>query len=162
MGNDDSERITRDAADRLPVPLRFSAPNHKTIGLSYLWLALFSVFLGMAMSLLMRIHLVWPERISRCSPASATRRIVTRPLRHSMLADGFSGAHRGAPGWLRKLLPAATDWRTRNGLPHAEPARLLATVASFVGLTGAFLISPHSDITLWIVSVAIFCAASSM
>src|SRR5260370_28915971 len=35
--------------------------NHKTIGLNYLWLALFSVFLGMAMSLLMRIHLVWPS-----------------------------------------------------------------------------------------------------
>src|SRR5882762_585155 len=35
--------------------------NHKTIGLRYLWLALFSVFLGMAMSLLMRFHLVWPE-----------------------------------------------------------------------------------------------------
>src|SRR5260370_17331509 len=34
--------------------------NHKTIGHNYLWLALFSVFLGMAMSLLMRIHLVWP------------------------------------------------------------------------------------------------------
>src|SRR5258707_7465901 len=34
--------------------------DHKTIGLNYLWLALFSVFLGMAMSLLMRIHLVWP------------------------------------------------------------------------------------------------------
>ena len=27
--------------------------DHKTIGLNYLWLALFSVFLGMAMSLLM-------------------------------------------------------------------------------------------------------------
>src|SRR5439155_11272056 len=34
--------------------------NHKAIGLNYLWLALFSVFLGMAMSLLMRIHLAWP------------------------------------------------------------------------------------------------------
>jgi cytochrome c oxidase subunit 1 len=33
-------------------------------------------------------------------------------------------------------------------------------VASFVGMTGAFLISPQSAITLWIVSVAIFCAAS--
>src|SRR3981189_3519792 len=34
--------------------------DHKAIGLNYLWLALFSVFLGLAMSLLMRIHLVWP------------------------------------------------------------------------------------------------------
>src|SRR5258708_39544640 len=34
--------------------------DHKTVGLNYLWLALFSVFLGLAMSLLIRIHLVWP------------------------------------------------------------------------------------------------------
>ena len=34
--------------------------DHKAIGLQYLWLALFSVFLGMIMSLVMRIHLVWP------------------------------------------------------------------------------------------------------
>ena len=34
--------------------------DHKAIGLLYLWLALFSVFLGMIMSLVMRIHLVWP------------------------------------------------------------------------------------------------------
>src|SRR5258707_12890998 len=35
--------------------------DHKAIGLNYLWIALFSVFVGMAMSLLMRIHLVWPD-----------------------------------------------------------------------------------------------------
>jgi cytochrome c oxidase subunit 1 len=35
-----------------------------------------------------------------------------------------------------------------------------ATLASFLGMTSAFLISPQSGITLWIVSVAIFCAAS--
>src|SRR2546430_15892873 len=34
--------------------------DHKVIGLGYLWLALVSVFLGMAMSLVMRIHVVWP------------------------------------------------------------------------------------------------------
>src|SRR5215469_16226956 len=35
-------------------------PDHKVVGLQYLWLGLFSVFLAMGMSLLMRIHLVWP------------------------------------------------------------------------------------------------------
>ena len=42
------------------LPRHVFSADHKTIGLNYLWLALFSVFLGMAMSLLMRIHLVWP------------------------------------------------------------------------------------------------------
>src|SRR5713101_315313 len=34
--------------------------DHRAIGLNYLWLALFGVFLGLFLSLLMRIHLVWP------------------------------------------------------------------------------------------------------
>jgi cytochrome c oxidase subunit 1 len=35
--------------------------DHKIIGIQYYFLALFSVFLGMGLSLLMRIHLVWPN-----------------------------------------------------------------------------------------------------
>ena len=35
--------------------------DHKVIGIQYFFLALFSVFVGMALSLLMRIHLVWPN-----------------------------------------------------------------------------------------------------
>src|ERR1700688_1297467 len=34
--------------------------DHKVIGIQYLLLALFSVFVGMALSLLMRLHLAWP------------------------------------------------------------------------------------------------------
>jgi len=35
--------------------------DHKVIGIQYYFLALFSVFLGMGLSVLMRIHLVWPN-----------------------------------------------------------------------------------------------------
>src|SRR5215467_14839608 len=35
--------------------------DHKVIGIQYYMLALFSVFLGMGLSLLMRVHLVWPN-----------------------------------------------------------------------------------------------------
>ena len=35
--------------------------DHKVIGIQYYFWRLFSVFLGMALSLLMRIHLVWPQ-----------------------------------------------------------------------------------------------------
>jgi cytochrome c oxidase subunit 1 len=34
--------------------------DHKVIGIQYLCLALFSVFVGMGLSLLMRLHLAWP------------------------------------------------------------------------------------------------------
>src|SRR5438552_12763757 len=35
--------------------------DHKVIGLQYYFLALTAVFVGMALSILMRIHLIWPE-----------------------------------------------------------------------------------------------------
>src|SRR5207247_8950123 len=35
--------------------------DHKVVGIQYILLALFSVFVGMALSLLMRIHLAWPD-----------------------------------------------------------------------------------------------------
>ena len=34
--------------------------DHKVIGIQYLLLALFSVFVGMSLSLLMSLHLAWP------------------------------------------------------------------------------------------------------
>ena len=38
--------------------------DHKVIGIQYYFLGLFSVFLGMSLSLLMRYHMVQPERRS--------------------------------------------------------------------------------------------------
>ena len=35
--------------------------DHKVIGIQYYFLALFSVFVGLALSILMRLHLVWPN-----------------------------------------------------------------------------------------------------
>ena len=35
--------------------------DHKVIGKQYYFLALFSVFVGLCLSILMRWHLVWPD-----------------------------------------------------------------------------------------------------
>src|SRR5690242_16125721 len=61
--------------------------EHKTIGLQYLWLALFSVFLGMAMSLVIRIHLVWPGAHIPLLSAfhDLSGRHATLPLLHGSL-----------------------------------------------------------------------------
>jgi len=37
--------------------------DHKVIGLQYYFLALAAVFVGMFLSLLMRIHLIWPGAV---------------------------------------------------------------------------------------------------
>src|SRR5258708_10037064 len=60
MANNDSGANHQESPQQGFPSFSVFSTGHKTIGLNYLWLALFSVFLGMAMSLLMRIHLVWP------------------------------------------------------------------------------------------------------
>src|ERR1051326_7809897 len=37
--------------------------DHKVIGIQYYFLALTAVFVGMFLSLLMRIHLIWPQAV---------------------------------------------------------------------------------------------------
>src|SRR5713101_4271884 len=60
MANDDSAANQAETPQPGFLARTLFSTDHKVIGLNYLWLALFSVFLGMAMSLLMRIHLAWP------------------------------------------------------------------------------------------------------
>ena len=94
--------------------------DHKVIGLRYLWLALGSVLLGMLLSLLMRIHLVWPGCANSVplwirQHAGALR----RPDHVSRFADGFSGAHHGAASRLWQLFSclcklARAKWRFQS------------------------------------------------
>src|SRR6266566_4728259 len=135
--------------------------NHKTIGLNYLWLALFSVFLGMAMSLLMRIHLVWPGAHLPFLPSlgNSPDRFAALTTLHGSLMVFLVFTAAPQAGFGNYFLPLQIGAR-EVAFPTLNLLAFWATVASFVGLTGAFLISPQSGITLWIVSVAIFCAAS--
>jgi len=135
--------------------------NHKTIGLNYLWLALFSVFLGMAMSLLMRIHLVWPgvHLPFLSSLGNSPDRYAALATLHGSLMVFLVLTAAPQAGFGNYFLPLQIGAR-EMAFPTLNLLAFWATVASFLGMTGAFLISPQLGITLWIVSVAIFCAAS--
>ena len=135
--------------------------RHKTIGLNYLWLALFSVFLGMAMSLLMRIHLVWPgaHLPFLSSLGDSPDRFAALTTLHGSLMVFLVLTAAPQAGFGNYFLPLQIGAR-EMAFPTLNLLAFWATAASFIGLTGAFLISPQSGITLWIVSVAIFCAAS--
>src|ERR1700675_842971 len=135
--------------------------RHKTIGLNYLWLALFSVFLGMAMSLLIRIQLVWPgaHLPLLSSLGNSPDRFAALTTLHGSLMVFLVLTAAPQAGFGNYFLPLQIGAR-EVAFPSLNLLAFWATVASFVGLTGAFLISPPSGITLWIVSVAIFCAAS--
>src|SRR6266446_3725925 len=135
--------------------------DHKTIGLNYLWLALFSVFLGMAMSLLMRIHLVWPgmHLPFLSSLGSSPDRFAALTTLHGSLMVFLVLTAAPQAGFGNYFLPLQIGAR-EMAFPTLNLIALLATGASLLGLTTTFLIPSHPAITLWIVSVAIFCAAS--
>ncbi len=135
--------------------------NHKTIGLNYLWLALFSVFLGMAMSLLMRIHLVWPgmHLPLLTNLGNSPDRFAALTTLHGSLMVFLVLTAAPQAGLGNYFLPLQIGAR-EMAFPRLNLLALWATVVSLIGLTTTFLIPAHPAITLWIVSVAIFCAAS--
>jgi cytochrome c oxidase subunit 1 len=135
--------------------------DHKTIGLNYLWLALFSVFLGMAMSLLMRIHLVWPgvHLPLLSSLGDSPERFAALTTLHGSLMVFLVLTAAPQEGFGNYFLPLQIGAR-EMAFPRLNLLAFWATVASLLGLTATFLIPSHPAITLWIISVAIFCAAS--
>src|SRR5215467_10287881 len=139
----------------------FIGTNHKTIGLQYLWLALFSVFLGMAMSLVMRIHLIWPGmHIPLLSNFSnSPEHFATLPLLHGSLMIFFVLTAAPQAGLGNYLLPLQIGAR-EMAFPVLNLSCFWATVVSLLGVTAAFLVAPQTGITLWMISVSVFCGAS--
>lgn len=146
---------------RIPFLSRYVfSTHHKTIGLQYLWLSLFSVFLGMAMSLVMRMHLVWPgARIPFLAGLGTSERFATLPLLHGSLMVFFVLTTAPQAGFGNYFLPLQIGAR-EMAFPALNLFSFWATVVSLFGMTAAFLITPQSGMTLWVVSVSTFCAAS--
>jgi cytochrome c oxidase subunit I len=135
--------------------------DHKTIGLQYLWLALLSVFVGMAMSLVMRIHLVWPGMHIPflSSLGGIPERFAMLPLLHGSLMIFLVLTAAPQAGFGNYFLPLQIGAR-EMAFPTLNLFSFRATVVSLLGMTGAFLVSAQAGITLWVVSVSVFCAAA--
>jgi cytochrome c oxidase subunit 1 len=135
--------------------------DHKAIGLNYLWLALFSVFLGLAMSLLMRIHLVWPEvRLPFLGgDGLSLERYAALTTLHGSLMVFLVLTAAPQAGFGNYFLPLQIGAR-EMAFPKLNRLAFWATAASLLGLTAAFLAAPQTGITLWIASVALFSAAA--
>lgn len=131
------------------------------IGLQYLWLALLCVFLGMAMSLLMRLHLVWPSPgLGFLSVFSNTpERYAALTLLHGSLMVFFVLTAAPQAGFGNYFLPLQIG-AVETAFPVLNLLALWSTVASVFGMTCAFFLAPASGIEMWLGSVAIFCLAS--
>ena len=139
----------------------FCNSDHKVIGMEYLWLALISVFLGMALSLLMRIHLVWPGAhlpfVSRL--ANTPEHYGALTLLHGSLMIFMVLTAAPQAGFGNYFLPLQIGARDM-AFPTLNLMSFWITAASLLGIASAFFLPPESGLTLWIVSVALFCAAS--
>jgi cytochrome c oxidase subunit I len=155
-----------DAASPNPPSQRFLAraifnADHKAIGLRYLWLALASVLLGMALSLLMRIHLIWPAaHIPLLSHfADTPDRYVALTLLHGSLMVFFVLTTAPQAGFGNYFLPLQVGAR-EMAFPHLNLFSFWSTVASLAGVSASFFVSPDRGLTLWTASVSLFCLAA--
>lgn len=130
--------------------LRFAA-DHKQIGLLYLWLALGAVFLGMLLSLTLRIGAL-------SGFASSPERASLLAVLHGSLMVFFVLTTAPQAGFGTYFLPLQIGAR-EMAFPSLTTAAFWTTVASLVGMVSAFGVPLNAGLTLWITSAAIFCAA---
>ena len=161
MANDDSGANHAETPQPGVLARTLFSTDHKAIGLSYLWLALFSVFLGLAMSLLMRIHLVWPGVRLPFLPGAgfSLERYAALTTFHGSLMVFLVLTAAPQAGFGNYFLPLQIGAH-EMAFPKLNRLSFWATAASLLGLTIAFLADPETGSTLWIASVALFSAAS--
>jgi cytochrome c oxidase subunit 1 len=161
--------------------------DHKVIGIQYLCLALFSVFVGMGLSLLMRLHLAWPttkwfffkgglmtpEQYLALMTMHGTIMVfmVLTTAPQSGFGNYFLPIQIGAADMAFPVLNMLSFWTTFVSLVVMIAAFFVAGGAPIGGWTSYPPLSALGEMagpgqgageTLWIVGLAIFCGASLM
>ena len=161
--------------------------DHKVIGIQYILLALVSVWVGMFLSLLMRIHLVWPDvklPFIENGVMTPEQYLALLTMHGSIMVfmvlttapqSGFGNyilpIQIGAADMAFPVLNMLSFWTTFLSLVVLLAAFFVAGGAPISGWTGYPPLSALGEVagpgqglgqTLWIIGLAIFCAASLM
>jgi cytochrome c oxidase subunit 1 len=159
--------------------------DHKVIGIQYYFLALFSVFLGMTLSLLMRIHLVWPAAKLPFTPGGVMtpEQYLALVTMHGTIMvfmvlttapqSGFGNyilpIQIGAEDMAFPVLNMLSFWVTFVSLMVMVTAFFVTGGAPISGWTAYPTLSALGQITgpgqgagqtLWVIGLGIFCVAS--
>src|ERR1700722_8979113 len=159
--------------------------DHKVIGIQYFFLALFSVFFGMTLSLLMRIHLVWPNAKVPFTPGgqmtpeqylalvtmhgSIMVFMVLTTAPQSGFGNYFLPIQIGAEDMAFPVLNMLSFWTTFVSLLVLLSAFVVTGGAPISGWTAYPTLSALGEITgpgqglgqtMWVIGLAIFCVAS--
>jgi cytochrome c oxidase subunit I len=158
--------------------------DHKVIGLQYYFLALTAVFIGMFLSLLMRIHMIWPTAVLPLVGEIKPETYLSLMTMHGTImvffvlttapqggfGNYFLPIQIGAPDMAFPVLNMLSFWTTFVAFVVILAAFFVTGGAPLHGWTGY---APLSALTnsgpgeqlgadLWITSIAIFCIASLM
>ncbi len=158
--------------------------DHKVIGIQYYFLALVSVFVGMGLSLLMRIHLVWPDAnipwLGHIQPETYLTLLtmhgtfmvffVLTLAPQGGFGNYFLPIQIGAADMAFPVLNMLSFWTTFVAFCVMVAAFFMEGGAPLHGWTGYAPLSalqsagPGEGLgaDLWIISIALFCAASLM
>src|SRR5439155_12226464 len=159
--------------------------DHKVIGLQYYFLALTAVFVGMFLSLLMRIHLIWPgvslplfgeikpEFYLSLMTMHGTIMVffVLTTAPQGGFGNYFLPIQIGAADMAFPVLNALSFWTTFIGLVVLVAAFFVEGGAPLGGWTAYPPLSGLGAVagpgqgtgqTLWVISIAIFSGASLM
>jgi cytochrome c oxidase subunit I len=158
--------------------------DHKVIGLQYYFLALLAVTVGMFLSLLMRIHLIWPTAalplIGEIKPETYLSLLtmhgtimvffVLTTAPQGGFGNYFLPIQIGAPDMAFPVLNMLSFWTTFVGFLVMVAAFFVQGGAPLHGWTGYAPLSavqsagPGEGLgaDLWIISIAIFCLGALM
>ncbi len=158
--------------------------DHKVIGLQYYFLALTAVFVGMFLSLLMRIHMIWPTAnlplLGDIKPETYLSLLtmhgtimvffVLTTAPQGGFGNYFLPIQIGAPDMAFPVLNMLSFWTTFIAFVVILAAFFVTGGAPLHGWTGYAPLSalpsagPGEQLgaDLWIASIAIFCVASLM
>ncbi len=158
--------------------------DHKVIGLQYYFLALTAVFVGMFLSLLMRIHLVWPSATLPLFGEIKPETYLSLLTMHGTImvffvlttapqggfGNYFLPIQIGAPDMAFPVLNMLSFWTTFVAFVVMIAAFFVTGGAPLHGWTGYAPLSalpsagPGEQLgaDLWVTSIALFCLASLM
>jgi cytochrome c oxidase subunit 1 len=157
--------------------------DHKVIGIQYFFLALAAVFVGMFLSLLMRIHLIWPGAVLPFLGEIKPETYLSLLTMHGTImvffvlttapqggfGNYFLPIQIGAPDMAFPVLNMLSFWTTFLGFIVLLAAFFVTGGAPLHGWTGYAPLSalrslPGEELgaDLWITSIAIFCLGALM
>ena len=157
--------------------------DHHVIGLQYLALAMVAVGIGTALSLLMRLHLTWPDRVLPLHGPILPEDYLALVTMHGTLMLFFVLTTAPQAGFGNLILPAQIGSR-RMAFPVANAFSVWITAIALLTLLTATLVPGGSPISgwtaypplsavaaagpgqgagmdLWIASIALFAIAST-